>query len=127
MSDIYDTKFGGRTLLVTCVFKTLLTPTELSQRVLAMASGPLERMTCGSLGKSPLGYVTKTFINTDEPEVEVGARAWRMKPSPEAVTIGIVDPVDGARIWEMLRNSAVEPGKYHVQEVDLEAHREKPN
>jgi len=91
--------FDGRTVLVTSVFFTILDPIILSDRVRAAAAGPLLRMTLGTGARRHDGaLVFKSFVNTDEPIRDVGARVKQLAGCA-IVEVGIVEPRDAEQLW----------------------------
>lgn len=94
-----DVLFDGRTVLVECVFLTIVDPSILADRVRIACAGPELRMVVGGMSRHPGGYKTKTFINTDESEVDIGARVLRIDPKPSLTKIGIVDQRDAQKLW----------------------------
>lgn len=96
--------FDGRTLVVECVFGQLMMDhRKLAHLVREAAAGPELRMVAGSIGAKGLLVTTKTFINTDEAEEVVAARMNAMRPRPQAIVVGIVDPKDGLKVWSQLQ------------------------
>jgi hypothetical protein len=93
--------FDGRTLLVECVFRTIVDPNVLASRLRQACAGPQLRMIIGGLERRgrDAAFLTKSFINTDETIMEIGARLAGMSPKPERVEISLVARRDADKIW----------------------------
>ncbi len=102
----HDTRvlFDGRTVLIECVFRTIVDPNILATRLRQACAGPELRLNVGTVTRrqSDLALLTKSFINTDEALEEVGARVTGMTPRPDRVTAGLVDEREAALIWAEL-------------------------
>lgn len=96
--------FDGRTVLVECVFHTIVDPNVLATRLRQACAGPKLRLNVGTLTRRQrdLAILTKSFINTDESPEEVGARVTAISPRPDRVTAGLVDEREAAKIWAEL-------------------------
>lgn len=105
MSEPHDLLFNGRTLLVECVFLTIVDPKFVADRAMAACAGPKLRMVVGGLSLHPGGYKAKTFVNTDELETELRSRVMAMNPRPSSITIDIVSARDAKELWAEAKNA----------------------
>jgi len=96
--------FDGRTLLIECVFHTIVDAAILSTRLRKACAGPKLRLNVGTVERRArdLAILTKSFINTDESLEEVGARIAAISPKPDRVTAGLVDTREATWIWSEL-------------------------
>jgi len=96
--------FDGRTILIECVFHTIVDPALLSTRLRKACAGPKLRLNAGTAQRRAhdLAILTKTFINTDESLEEVGARVAAIYPKPDRVTAGLVNTREAESIWAEL-------------------------
>jgi hypothetical protein len=96
--------FDGRTVVVECVFRTIVDPTLIASRLREACSGPKLRLNVGTIErrKQDLAIVTKSFVNTDETPEEVAARVALISPVPDRVTAGLAVPREAAAIWAEL-------------------------
>lgn len=99
--------FDGRTVLVTSVFRTVVDPAIISERVRRASAGPLLRMTIGGLErrKSDHALLVKSFVNTDEDMKTVADRVAAVVPTPDRVEVGIVRAHDAAELWGSLHHA----------------------
>lgn len=102
----HDTRvlFDGRTVLIECVFHTIVDPNILAARLRKASAGPKLRLNVGTVSRrsSDHAILTKSFINTDESLEEVGARVSAISPKPDRVTAGLVDIREAESIWAEL-------------------------
>ena len=96
--------FDGRTVVIECVFHTIVDPNILASRLREACAGPKLRLNVGTVTRrrQDLALVAKSFINTDEPAEDVSARAAAISPKPSRVTAGIADSREAAKIWAEL-------------------------
>lgn len=96
--------FDGRTVVVEAVFRTVVDPGVLASRVREACAGTRLRLNVGTLLRrgSDLALVSRSFVNTDEPPEEVGARVAAISPKPEHVTAGLVRASEAASMWAEL-------------------------
>jgi hypothetical protein len=96
--------FDGRTVLIECLFHTIVDPNVLASRLRQAAAGPKLRLTVGTVQRRSrdLALLTKSFINTDESLEEVSARVVAISPKPDRVTVGLVDTQESVSIWTEL-------------------------
>lgn len=99
--------FDGRTVLIECVFHTIVDPNVLATRLRKACAGPKLRLNVGTLTRRrvDLAILTKSFINTDESLEEVGARIASIVPRPDRVTAGLVIKSEAAVIWAELHRA----------------------
>jgi hypothetical protein len=95
--------FDGRTVVIECVFHTIVDANILAVRLRDACSGPKLRLNVGTVTRRGSDYaiVAKSFINTDEP-AEVGARVEAITPKPDRVTAGLANRREAAAIWAEL-------------------------
>jgi len=102
----HDTRvlFDGRTVVVESVFHTIVDANILASRLREACAGPKLRLNIGTVTRRSSDYAiaVKSFINTDEPAEEVGARVAAISPKPTKVTAGLADPREAAKIWAEL-------------------------
>jgi hypothetical protein len=102
----HDTRvlFDGRTVVVESVFHTIVDANILASRLREACAGPKLRLNVGAVTRRAKDYAitVKSFINTDEPAEEVGARVAAISPKPSKVTAGLADPREAAKIWAEL-------------------------
>ena len=102
----HDTRvlFDGRTVVVESVFHTIVDANILASRLREACAGPKLRLNVGTVTRRAKDYsiCVKSFINTDEPAEEVGARVAAISPKPTKVTAGLADPREAAKIWAEL-------------------------
>ena len=93
--------FDGRTVVVECVFFTIVDPAVLAESVRRACAGPLLRMTVGTLRRRAHDHaiVSKSFVNTDESIEVVGERMRHVSPAPARVEVGLASDRDAERIW----------------------------
>jgi hypothetical protein len=96
--------FDGRTVVVESVFHTIVDANILASRLREACAGPKPRLTVGTVTRRSSDYaiVVKSFVNTDEPAEEVGARVAAISPKPTRVTAGIANTREAAKIWAEL-------------------------
>lgn len=96
--------FDGRTVIVEGVFHTIVDANVLAARLRTACGGPKLRLNVGTVTRRASDYalVIKSFINTDEPAEEVGARVAAISPKPAKVTAGLADPREAAKVWAEL-------------------------
>jgi hypothetical protein len=96
--------FDGRTVVVESVFHTIVDANILASRLREACAGPKLRLTVGTVTRRSSDYaiVVKSFVNTDEPAEEVGARVAAISPKPTRVTAGIANTREAAKIWAEL-------------------------
>lgn len=97
--------FDGRTVVIECVFHTVVDPNILATRLRKACAGAKLRLNVGTVQrrKQDLAILMKSFVNTDESPEEVGARVAAISPKPDLVTAGLADPREAASIWAELR------------------------
>ena len=102
----HDTRvlFDGRTVVIESVFHTIVDANILASRLREACAGPKLRLNVGAVTRRSSDYAitVKSFINTDEPAEEVGARVAAISPKPTKVTSGLADPREAAKIWAEL-------------------------
>jgi len=102
----HDTRvlFDGRTVVIESVFHTIVDANILAGRLREACAGPKLRLNVGTVTRRASDYaiVVKSFINTDEPAEEVGARVAALSPKPTKVAAGLADPREAAKIWAEL-------------------------
>jgi hypothetical protein len=102
----HDTRvlFDGRTVVVESVFHTIVDANILASRLREACAGPKLRLNVGAVTRRAKDYAitVKSFINTDEPAEEVGARVAAISPKPSKVTAGLANPREAAKIWAEL-------------------------
>jgi len=96
--------FDGRTILIECVFHTIVDPAILATRLRKACAGLKLRLNVGTVERraGDLAILTKSFINTDESLEDVGARVAAISPKPDRVMAGLVDTREAASIWAEL-------------------------
>lgn len=96
--------FDGRTVVIECVFHTIVDVNILAARLREACAGPKLRLNVGTVTRRGSDYaiVTKAFVNTDEPAEEVGARVAAIVPKPNRVTAGLANKRKAASIWAEL-------------------------
>lgn len=101
-----DTKllFDGRTVVIECVFHTIVDPGILATRLRQACAGPNFRLNVGTIKRRQQDHaiLTKTFVNTDESVEEVGARVAALSPKPSHATVGLADSREVAALWAEL-------------------------
>ena len=99
--------FDGRTILIECVFHTIVDPAMRATRLRKASAGPKLRLNVGTVERRgrDLAILTKSFINTDEALEEVGARVAAISPKPDRVTAGLVDTREAESIWAELHRA----------------------
>lgn len=99
--------FDGRTVVIECVFHTIVDPTVLSTRLRQACAGPHLRLNVGTIARRQhdLALLTKSFINTDESSEDVGARVAAISPKPSRVAAGLVPAREAAALWAALHRA----------------------
>lgn len=97
-------QFDGRTVVVECVFNTIVDPAILATRVRQACAGPQLRLNAGTVQRKSgeVAIRTKSFINTDESLEEVGERIAAISPTPDRATVGLADVREAANVWAEL-------------------------
>lgn len=102
----HDTRvlFDGRTVVIESVFHTIVDANILASRLREACAGPKLRLNVGTVTRRASDYsiVVKSFVNTDEPAEDVGARVAAISPKPSRVTAGIANAREAAKIWTEL-------------------------
>jgi len=97
--------FDGRTIVVECVFHTIVDYRVIAENMRQACAGPQLRLTVGSVERRHHdgAITTKSFVNTDEEVEVVAARIAGMSPKPSRVTAGIAKVSEAAKVWGELQ------------------------